>query len=74
VAEGTRLLSEYGGKPPSRVRIPPSPLWERRVRVEGATFTRLGVHGLVVEDVHFWDVAGLMAQLTDGAPSSPDSD
>jgi hypothetical protein len=25
VAEGTRLLSEYGGKPPSRVRIPPSP-------------------------------------------------
>ena len=25
-AEGTRLLSEYGGKPPSRVRIPPSPL------------------------------------------------
>ena len=26
VAEGTRLLSEYGGKPPSRVRIPPSPL------------------------------------------------
>jgi amino acid transporter len=26
VAEGTRLLSEYGGKPLSRVRIPPSPL------------------------------------------------
>ena len=26
MAEGTRLLSEYGGKPPSRVRIPPSPL------------------------------------------------
>jgi hypothetical protein len=26
VAEGTRLLSEYGGKLPSRVRIPPSPL------------------------------------------------
>jgi hypothetical protein len=25
VAEGTRLLSEYGGKPLSRVRIPPSP-------------------------------------------------
>ncbi len=25
VAEGTRLLSEYGGQPPSRVRIPPSP-------------------------------------------------
>ena len=27
VAEGTRLLSEYGGKPLSRVRIPPSPLF-----------------------------------------------
>jgi hypothetical protein len=26
VAEGTRLLSEYGGQTPSRVRIPPSPL------------------------------------------------
>jgi hypothetical protein len=25
VAEGTRLLSEYGGQTPSRVRIPPSP-------------------------------------------------
>jgi hypothetical protein len=25
VAEGTRLLSEYGGHTPSRVRIPPSP-------------------------------------------------
>ena len=36
----------------------------RRVRVEGATFTRLGVDGLVAEDVHFWDVAGLLAQLT----------
>ena len=28
VAEGTRLLSEYGGHTPSRVRIPPSPLNE----------------------------------------------
>ena len=26
MAEGTRLLSEYGAKSPSRVRIPPSPL------------------------------------------------
>jgi hypothetical protein len=26
VAEGTRLLSEYGVNTPSRVRIPPSPL------------------------------------------------
>ena len=36
----------------------------RRVRVEGATFTRLGADGLVVEDVHFSDVAGLLAQLS----------
>ncbi len=41
--------------------IPPT---GRRVRVEGATFTRLGADGLVLEDVHFSDVAGLLAQLT----------
>jgi steroid delta-isomerase-like uncharacterized protein len=35
----------------------------RAVRVEGATFTRLGTDGLVVEDVHLTDFAGLMAQL-----------
>jgi len=35
----------------------------RRVRIEGATFTRLGADGLVVEDVHFTDMAGLLAQL-----------
>ena len=35
----------------------------RAVRVEGATFTRLGPDGLVIEDVHLSDVAGLMAQL-----------
>src|ERR1700728_1317188 len=31
VAEGTRLLSEYGAKSPSRVRIPPSPLLQKPV-------------------------------------------
>jgi steroid delta-isomerase-like uncharacterized protein len=36
----------------------------KRVRVEGATFTRLGADGLVVEDVHFSDLAGLLAQLS----------
>jgi steroid delta-isomerase-like uncharacterized protein len=35
----------------------------RAVRVEGATFTRLGVDGLVAEDVHFMDLAGLLRQL-----------
>jgi membrane-associated phospholipid phosphatase len=36
VAEGTRLLSEYGGKPLSRVRIPPSPLQKMRELVHPA--------------------------------------
>jgi steroid delta-isomerase-like uncharacterized protein len=40
--------------------IPPT---GRAVRIEGATFTRLGADGLVVEDVHFTDLAGLLAQL-----------
>jgi len=35
----------------------------RQVRVEGATFTRLGADGLVVEDVHLTDLAGLVRQL-----------
>ncbi len=35
----------------------------RRVRIEGATFTQLGADGLVVEDVHFADMAGLLVQL-----------
>lgn len=39
------------------------PATGRSVRIEGATFTRLGADGLVVEDVHFTDFAGLMAQL-----------
>lgn len=40
--------------------IPPT---GRPVRIEGATFTRLGADGLVVEDVHFTDMARLLAQL-----------
>jgi steroid delta-isomerase-like uncharacterized protein len=40
------------------------PATGRRVRVEGATFSRLDAAGLVVEDCHFTDLAGLMAQLT----------
>ena len=40
--------------------IPPT---GRTVRVEGATFTRLDDQGLVVEDVHFTDLAGLLRQL-----------
>lgn len=39
------------------------PATGRTVRVEGATFTRLGADGLVAEDVHLTDYAGLMAQL-----------
>ena len=40
--------------------IPPT---GRAVRVLGATFTRLDAEGLVVEDVHFTDFAGLLGQL-----------
>jgi steroid delta-isomerase-like uncharacterized protein len=40
----------------------------RSVRIEGATFTRMNADGLVAEDIHFTDLAGLMAQLgRDGA-------
>ena len=34
-----------------------------RVQVEGATFSRFDANGLVVEDIHFWDVAALLSQL-----------
>ena len=40
--------------------IPPT---GRSVRVEGATFTRMGAHGLVIEDIHFVDTTGLLTQL-----------
>ena len=36
----------------------------RRIEVEGATFSRFDAAGLVVEDVNFWDVPTLLAQLT----------
>ena len=39
------------------------PATGRQVRVEGATFTRLDAGGLVAEDVHYSDVAGVLAQL-----------
>jgi steroid delta-isomerase-like uncharacterized protein len=37
------------------------------IQVEGATFTRFDSDGLVVEDVNFWDVGALLAQLS-GTP------
>ena len=39
------------------------PATGKSVRVEGSTFTRLGADGLVVEDVHFADLAGLFRQI-----------
>jgi steroid delta-isomerase-like uncharacterized protein len=39
-----------------------------RIQVEGATFSRFGPDGLVVEDVNFWDVGALLGQLGGGAP------
>jgi steroid delta-isomerase-like uncharacterized protein len=38
-----------------------------RISVEGATFSRFDSSGLVVEDVNFWDVGTLLAQLGGGA-------
>jgi steroid delta-isomerase-like uncharacterized protein len=52
VLSGTHRGSLFGIEPTGRA-----------VRVEGATFSRLGPNGLVVEDVHMSDVAGLLAQL-----------
>ena len=40
--------------------IPPT---GKRVRIDGATFTRMGPDGLVAEDIHFSDTLSLMAQL-----------
>jgi steroid delta-isomerase-like uncharacterized protein len=37
-----------------------------RMSVEGATFSRFDSSGLVVEDVNFWDVGALLAQLGAG--------
>ena len=36
----------------------------RSINVEGATFSRFGEDGLVVEDVNFWDVPALLGQLS----------
>lgn len=52
ILTGTHLGELFG--------IPPT---GRGVRVEGATFTRLGPDGLVAEDFHFSNTAALLAQL-----------
>lgn len=36
----------------------------RTIRVEGCTFSTFGADGLVVRDVNFWDVPGLLSQLS----------
>ena len=53
---------EFSRNPPRRVPrhgLPPG----RSIKVEGATFSRFDEHGLVVEDVNFWDVPALLGQL-----------
>jgi hypothetical protein len=40
-----------------------------RIRVEGATFSRFDGDGLVVEDINFWDVGALLAQLGGEQPA-----
>src|SRR3954452_22969938 len=63
VAEGTRLLSEYGDQTPSRVRIPPSPSVPEGLRIPSlggavdcltpAPLSPAELHGRVVL-VDFW--------------------
>ena len=36
----------------------------RRIRVDGCTFSTFDEDGLVIHDVNFWDVPGLLAQLS----------
>ena len=57
VVNHTRMIGTHTGE---LFGIPPT---GRAVRVEGATFTRLGPDGLVVEDIHHTDFAALMGQL-----------
>ena len=58
-AEGTRLLSEYGAKSPSRVRIPPSPLPAAPLAVRRARrladFPRRSLRRLVLAGIAFID-------------------
>jgi steroid delta-isomerase-like uncharacterized protein len=35
----------------------------KAIQVEGATFSRFDLRGLVIEDVNFWDAGSLLAQL-----------
>ncbi|HEY1275349.1 MAG TPA: SgcJ/EcaC family oxidoreductase [Thermoleophilaceae bacterium] len=39
------------------------PATGREISVEGCTFSDFGDDGLVVRDMNFWDVPGLLAQL-----------
>jgi predicted ester cyclase len=36
----------------------------RSIQVEGCTFSHFNEAGLVVRDVNFWDVPGLLGQLS----------
>jgi hypothetical protein len=58
VAEGTRLLSEYGHQVPSRVRIPPSPFLARmRSLLElGRAFTLIFVGSVCVQVESAWAI------------------
>ena len=63
VIDGARHADRWVMTAPHRGELFGLPPTGRRVRIEGTTFTRLGADGLVVEDVHFTDLAGLLAQL-----------
>jgi steroid delta-isomerase-like uncharacterized protein len=63
VIDGDRHADRWVMSGTHRGELLGMPATGRTVRVEGATFTRLGPDGLVIEDVHLVDLAGLLAQL-----------
>ena len=63
IIDGERHADRWIMTGPHRGDLFGLPATGRTVRVEGATFTRLGPDGLVTEDVHHVDYAGLLAQL-----------
>ena len=64
-ARAAQLLAAFpdfaGGSTSSFLGMAPT---GRSISVEGCTFSRFDEDGLVVRDVNFWDVPGLLAQLT----------
>ena len=71
MAEGTRLLSEYGAKALSRVRIPPSPFlrkpWKRKVSAEATSPSTASARRVSTASVEaFWKHNAIWARFRSG--------